>query len=194
MIGGYSAYDSRDNRVEGDTMIYDERLARALNFTEEDLAANRERQMTVMQIAKLHEHMKSETRWGLFGTVFIPAVIFFLGISISVERGYTDFCSGFFYLFAILVAIGVFSLTMSTRRQYLKELNEKQVKSVQGRAHSWRTRSNDSVLWIYTDNESLGFHLNKDASHEFERDEYYRVYFIETGHFLLSVERVKVKS
>ncbi len=173
--------------------MFDENLARALNFIEEDVSANREGRMTVMQYAKLRHYIKDELKWSIVGIPFFVGLILLLGFSLSTGRGVVDFAAGVIYLLAFLAAVVLVRLVLSIRRGYLADLNEGRIKAVQGKVTINRTEDGSRIL-IPIEDGCIGFNISREAASVFREGEVYRIYYAPRCHYLLSAESVKVKS
>lgn len=172
--------------------MFDEKLANALNFTDEDLNANRAGRMSVVQSARLYHHLKTELKWSILGIPFFVGLLILLGFSLSTGRGAVDFCAGLMFLFAVLSGMVLISLTVSLRRSYLADLNEGRSKVIQGSVNIQRT-GDDSRVFIPIDEGCLSFNISREAGSMFHEGQTYRFYFAPRSHFLLSAEPVKVK-
>jgi hypothetical protein len=167
--------------------MFDEKLARVLNFTEEDLTANRQGYMTKKQRVKLRTMVRKRTIYQPLGVFWIYlAVIFFLIFSGAADTNGRDMRGIVAVGFVVAsVAMGIY--TYYAWRRLHADLHKGDVAMEAGRiALEVGMRGKNSLTVQYTT-----FSINAETLLAFRNDAHYRIYYAPHTKLILSAESMK---
>lgn len=167
--------------------MFDEKLARVLNFTEEDLVANRQGYMTKEQRVKLRKMVIKRGIYQPLGVFWIyTAVIFFLIFSGAAHAQGRDLRAISVVGFVVAsVAMGIY--TYYAWRRLRDDLHKGDVAMEAGRiALEVGMRGRNSLTIQMTT-----FAINAETLLAFRNDARYRIYYAPHTKLILSAESMK---
>jgi hypothetical protein len=168
--------------------VFDEKLASALNFTEEELAANRDGYMTKEQ----RRRFRSEGRGNIAQLSVLAILCAFLALCFMMALPITEFDylirNGLFVIFGLVIVFCVYNAFADWILRKA-DLRKGAVISIEGNIQFRLNLNNVRELTIR--GETL--HFRQDALSAFQEGERYRLYMPPYTKQVLSAELVGVK-